>query len=162
VEGSLEFDIDTIPSDVVNPKTQTALAFRPPYHYSDGEPYATTSGSASNFEPRVIHYENHLTGEVSCHSQNYIHNGGDYATELTIATSFILVYYQMPASGRLSIWTQLQCVESSYGGLLTNYIGSSDARISQNMVLYVASGASSGAYWNRGSLFAIAILWQIY
>jgi hypothetical protein len=139
VAGSLEFDTGTIPPDVVNPNPGSPWqSFRPPYHYSDGEPYASHSGSASNFEPRVIHYENHLTGEISCHSQNFIHNGGDYATEVTAVTSFILVYYQMPASGRLSIWTQLQCVESSYLGLLTNYIGSSDAAISQSSSYYMS------------------------
>lgn len=145
LEGSLKLDVSPIPTDVVQQDPDSPWhSIHPPYSYSHGEAYDGHSGSASSFGPRVFHYENYLTGEISTHSQNFIHNAGDYAYEMTVASSIILIYFQMPASGRLNIWTQLQCVESSYWGFLSNWFGFSDATFMQSSRYFMTVGESLG------------------
>ena len=116
VEGTLELVAGPIPPDVVDPDPGNPWhSIHPPYFYSLGDRYSIYSGRADQFGPnRMSHEEDYLTGKVSCFNDNFILRGGDYAYQLTTAYSAILIYFQMPASGRLSIWSQLQCVESSY------------------------------------------------
>jgi hypothetical protein len=145
LEGSLKLDVSPIPVDVVHPDPDSPWhSIYPPYSYSHGEAYYVHSGSASAFAPFVSHYENYLTGEFSCHSQNYIHNAGDHAHQMTVASSIILIFFQMPVSGRLNIWTQLQCIGSSYWGGLWNYFGYSDATTMQSSRYFMTVGESLG------------------
>jgi hypothetical protein len=145
VERSLKLEAGPIPTDVIQTDPDSPWHhIHPPYFYSHGEAYYVQSGSASAFGPFVSHYENYLTGEISCLSQNYIHNAGDHAYQMTLASSIILIYFQMPASGRLNIWTQLQCIESSYWGGLWNYFGYSDATSMQSSRYYMSVGEQLG------------------
>jgi len=117
IEGSLNLEVGSIPAEVIHPEPNSPWhSFHPPYTFSLGDAYTLHSGSAGGFVPYVHHYENYLTGEILSHTQNFIHEPTDHAQQMTVGSSNIFIYFQMPASGQLNIWSQLQCVESSYYG----------------------------------------------
>jgi hypothetical protein len=142
----LELDVSPIPAEVIHPEPDSPwLSFHPPYFngigYANG--YSIHSGDAA-FGPVTLYNADYLTGEISCHTQNLIYNAGDYAYQTTVGLSNIFLPFQMPRSGKLNIWTQLQCVESSYWGFLSNWPGSSDASITQSSSYYIAAGEQLG------------------
>lgn len=153
IEGPLRLDVGPIPPEVVHPDLDSPWrSIHPPYFYSYGDFYFTREDptlplhtTSADYNPYGTHYENHLTGEISCHNYNGIDNGSEYDTQLVMTSSTILVYFQMPASGRLNIWTQLQCVESSYRGSLSNDFGFSDATFMQSSRYFMSVGESLGA-----------------
>jgi hypothetical protein len=96
VKGSLQFVVGTLPPDVVDPDPESPWeSIHPPYTYSFGDRYSSHSGEADAFGPFVSHNENSLTGEISCLSQNFIYNAGNHATQTTLASSNILMYFQI-------------------------------------------------------------------
>ena len=144
IGGSLKLEVGPLPSEVVDTDPVSPwYDFHPPYLNGScfGEAYAEHSGDAA-FGPVTLHYESNLTGDISCHTQNYIHDAGDYAYQITVGSSMILINFQMPESGRLNIWTQVQCVESSYWGGLWNYFGYSDATTMQTSRYFMTAGES--------------------
>jgi hypothetical protein len=152
VEGSLEFEVGSIPPDVVHQDPDSPwLSFHPPYFYSHGDVYILwdpdlSAGPSSHYSrPEGSHYENHFTGEISCRNNIQIIASSDHETQLVATSSTILIYFQMPASGRLNIWSQWQCVESSYRGSLSNdFLGYSDATIMQSSRLVMSVGEQLG------------------
>lgn len=131
-------DVGSIPPDVADPDRHWTL-IEPPYYYAYGDRFVDTSGSAI-FRSDTIHSESNLTGEISCLTKNQIIYPGDHATELDSATSNLLIYFQMPYSGRLNAWSFLECVESSYSGELSDEWGWSDANIIQSSAYFMAVG----------------------
>jgi hypothetical protein len=151
VEGSLKLEVGSIPEEVVHPDPGSPWhSIHPPYFYSHGDVYilwdsGLSVGPTRHYaRPEGSHYENNLTGEISCNNSNVILYSFDHETQLVQASSIILIYFQMPASGRLNIWSQWQCVESSYGGSLFNESGSSDATTMQSSSLFMMVGEQLG------------------
>lgn len=154
VEGSLKLEVAPIPAEVVQADHPDSpwRYIHPPYFYSHGDAYVMWDGPISagpmltthQVQSEGRHYENHLTGEVSCSSYNAIIGADDYETQLVATSSVILIYFQMPAAGQLNIWSQWQCVESSHGGSLSNDWGWSDATIMQSCSLFMSVGEQLG------------------
>jgi hypothetical protein len=99
----------------------------PPYDETYGFQFSDRIGGEST----VSHYENSLTGEISCTSdmRNYDADDDDYC--FTTATSSILVWYQMPVTGLIETWADLQAIDTYYGGWLHDQFGSSSAGVEQ-------------------------------
>ena len=140
-----------IPAEVIHPEPDSPwLSIHPPYFYAHGDVYilwdSSLSAGPSSHEsrPEGSHYENCLTGEMSCINNSSITASFDHETQLVATSSIILIYFQMPASGRLNIWSQWQCVESSYGGYLSNDLGWSDATVTQSSRLFMSVGEELG------------------
>lgn len=117
-----------IDSDVVdpNPNDQWTL-IHPPYFYCYGERYTERSGGDDDVFAHVEYSQNIDTGEFHNQSQLIIHNPGDLSIGLTSATSIFLIYFQMPATGRLNAWSYFECLRSVYSGHLWNEWGWSNA-----------------------------------
>ena len=137
------FDSDHVPSrwradpDPDNPWR----IIEPPYFYSYGDRWDGHSGDATFGTPYIVHFENHMTGEISCRSQLLIHNPGDYASYSSSATSALLINFQMPASGRIDAWSYLECVGSSYNGQLLDEYGWSDGDVAQTSRYFMVTGS---------------------
>jgi hypothetical protein len=148
IKGSLNLEASPIPAEVIHPEPDSPwLSIHPPYFYSHGNVYFyyNAIGTSLPYYPWGQHNENHLTGKVSCESRNEILGGGDYSAQIVSTSSIILIYFQMPASGRLNIWSQWQCVKSSYGGWLSDDFGWSDGSIRQSSILSMSVGEQLGA-----------------
>lgn len=151
VESSLELNLSPIPPEVIHPEPDSPwLSFHPPYFYSHGDVFilwdrGLHSGPSSHFsQPEGSHYENRLTGEISCLNKSSITASFDYETQFVWTSSVILIYFQMPSSGRLNIWSQWQCVESNYSGWVGDDLGWSDATTMQSSKLVMSVGEQLG------------------
>jgi hypothetical protein len=143
VESSMELNVSPIPAEVIHPEPDSPwLSLHPPYFYSHGDVYFFWDevGTSLPYLPWGQHKEDHLTGKVSCESRNEIMSGYDSADLIVSPSSTILIYFQMPSSGRLNIWSQWQCVESHYSGYLSDDLGWSDGSIRQSSALTMAVG----------------------
>ena len=157
VESSLESAVGSAPTEVVTENPDSPWhSIHPPYFFGYGERYGSHTGSAETFGERVFHNEDHFTGEISCLSQNFIYHGDDHAEESTEASSGMLIYFQMPATGRLNIWSQILCIESRYIFSLTNWAGWSDATVSQSSNYYMSVGEQLGLEEAYFQLFYLA------
>ena len=137
------FDSDHIPPDVIvttEPDSPWRYIY-PPYFYSYGDRWDGHSGDATFGTPYIVHFENHMTGEISCRSQLLIHDPGDYAAYSSAATSAVLIDFQMPASGRIDAWSYLECVGSTYYGYLLDEFGWSDANVAQTSRYFMVTGS---------------------
>jgi hypothetical protein len=99
----------------------------PPYDDIYGFQFSDRIGGEST----VSHYENALTGEISCtsHMGNFDADDEDYC--FTTAISSILFWYQMPVTGLIETWADLQSVETYYSGWLHDQFGFSSAGVEQ-------------------------------
>ena len=142
-ESTVESVMGSIPTDVIveNPDSPWH-SIHPPYFYYYGGDSLWHNGSAGTFGERANASGDSFTGDISSWSQNFIYEGDDWATETT--TSNILIYFQMPATGRLNIWSQMLCIESSYNGWLSDDWGWSDGSISQSSKYYMSVGEQLG------------------
>jgi hypothetical protein len=103
---------------------------------------------------QVEHSENYMTGEISCESRVAIYHPEGQASCSTEATSAQLVNFQMSASGRLDAWAYLECVNSSYFGVVDWGWFWSDAHISQLSRFFITIGSGPDVdYRNFGLLF---------
>jgi hypothetical protein len=153
------FDLDHVHPDVVDTAPDSPwVDLQPPYWYSYGDRFAGHSGSAHFPVEYVVHSENHMTGEISSHSQLNIYDADDHSTCSTATITAQLVYFQMPASGRLDAWAYLECVNSSYYGFVIDEFGWSDANLSQSSRIFMLLGGGpdydyrnfSLLYYHRG------------
>ncbi|HEY7079673.1 MAG TPA: hypothetical protein VH500_08230 [Nitrososphaeraceae archaeon] len=148
-------DIDHIPSDTLTtePVSQWTYLY-PPYYYSYGDRYEDDSGEGI-FLKKVEHFENYMTGDISCESRVAIYDPDGDASCSTEATSAQLINFQMPSSGRLDVWAYLECVNSSYSGSVTDWgFFWSDANISQLSRFFIAIGGGPDLdYKNFNLLF---------
>jgi hypothetical protein len=136
-------DADHVPpTDVVVEQEPSPWKYiYPPYWYIAGDRWNSHGGDALFGSPYVVHFENHKTGEISCHSQLLIHNPGDHAWYSSAVTSAVLIIFQMPASGRLDAWSYLECVGSIYSGQLLDEFGWSDADVEQTSRYFMSVGS---------------------
>lgn len=131
-----------LPGGVADPDPDNPWRIiEPPYFYSYGDRWDGHSGDATFGTPYIVHFENHMTGEISCRSQLLIHNPGDYASYSSSATSALLIDFQMPASGRIDAWSYLECVGSSYNGQLLDEYGWSDGDVAQTSRYFMVTGS---------------------
>jgi hypothetical protein len=131
-------DVGHISPEVAEPNHPWIYIY-PPYYGSSSNKYVSHCGHG-DFEQNVIHHESHLTGEISLFTQNGIFDPGDSSFGLVVATSGLGIRFQMPVTGRLNIWSYLECVEASYGGYLSDEWGWSDATIEQYSQYYTNVG----------------------
>lgn len=115
----------------------------PPYFHSYGESYEDrpVGGGGADAALLANHFENYATGEISCLSMLNVWHPGDHFWCTTGATSIILIYFEMPATGRFSAWSHLECVGSSYSGSLEDEWGWSDADINQTSRYFMMVGS---------------------
>jgi hypothetical protein len=144
-ESTIESVMGSLPTEVIIETPDTPWhSIRPPYFFYYGDSNTWRSGTATSFFAYAGHEGNSLTGDISCLSQNVIYEGDDNAVEVTTNTSNILIYFQMPATGRLNIWSQMLCIESSYNGYLGDDWGWSDGSIFQSSKYYMSVGEQLG------------------
>jgi hypothetical protein len=114
----------------------------PPYWFPfGGERRNMHGGDATFASPVIDHFENHKTGEISCHSQLLILDPGDYAWYSSAVTSAVWISFQMPASGRIDAWSYVECVGTNYSGFLHDEFGNSDADVEQTSRYFMSAGS---------------------
>jgi hypothetical protein len=136
----LDTDVVAPPPSLLDPDSPWSYIY-PPYWYSYGDRWEGHTGDAIFGSPYIVHFENHMTGEISCRSQLVIYNAGDYAADSSAATSAVLINFQMPASGRIDAWSYLQCVGSSYDGTLIDEFGWSGGDVAQTSRYFMVTGS---------------------
>jgi hypothetical protein len=117
------------PKQMIDPWTWKS----PPYDYSRG--YANYSSSTGT--NGALHYENHLTGEINCESWLKLANTDDSDYCYAQSMSEISFWFQMPATGLIEVWVDLQCIDTQYSGCLEDEWGWSEASIQQQSRAYL-------------------------
>ena len=101
----------------------------PPFDGIYGFQYSYYSGDSGG--ATSSHYENSVTGELSCSSDTREYDAGNSDYSLATAISTVLVWYQMPATGLIETWADLQSIDTYYGGSVRDEWGVSRVSVQQ-------------------------------
>ena len=120
-----------------------ALTILPPYYAGFWDKSDSHSGDA-DFNTILDGTANNVTGEIYSLNQNYVHNPGDSASQVTQASAHMQFNFQSPVHGSLRMVATLENLESYYNGSMVDESGFTNATVTQNSNLRMFEPGQGG------------------
>lgn len=116
---------EMVPKDIHNPW----VTYEPPY---PGSAWAYSwARSDEPWNPNFARYLDPVAGELGTYTHTHVSGADDSDYAYVLYRTAMRFWYQLPVTGLIEVWMQMQCIDTPYAGWLNDEWGWSDSACDQ-------------------------------